>query len=568
VSDDFFDELNDLTPESAASPGLDSQSGVEAGLSKLASLVEDLNRDLQTGTILDRAMGAAIELTGAERGFLVLVADNGEWKFSVARNMESDIQDAAAAASHTVIRKVLEGQQPILINDVVGASDLTKQQSIAKMQVRSIMGAPLISKGKLLGAAYVDTSRLAGVFDSASLVLFETFVHLAAVALENARLIEAEKESKARYQELQEYLSTILKSQPHGVMIFDMEMLIEYASPQAVRFLGGRVERGISLVETQMGDDAAMEKLTSSLKTFAAGGENRMETFQRGERTYSYSFFHLQGARDGRPRVGMILEDITTQKHLESQLIESEKRSTVNQLAGGIAHEINNSLQPVKGRVELLQMRLEKHGIDIAGGIDKDLTTIASLTERIEKIARNLRHLTKPAKPNFENVDLKRLITATVELLDTTSGSLRGFGRGEKAEPYRLILDIEENLPAVHGDPHGLESAFINLIINSTHAVREKPSGSLTISAKSNGDKVDVSVTDTGVGIHPDALPHVFEPYFTTKGESGTGIGMSIIQNIAAIHGAELDLKSNFGEGTTITMRFPAVKGKSKTANA
>src|SRR5512141_574022 len=132
-------------------------AGLESGLSKLASRVEDLNRDLSTSAILERAMSAAIELTGAERGFLVLVNERGEWSFRVARNMASgEIENAEMAASHTVIRRVLDGREPILINDVVGASDLTQQQSIAKMQVRSVMGAPLIVKGKLLGAAYVD----------------------------------------------------------------------------------------------------------------------------------------------------------------------------------------------------------------------------------------------------------------------------------------------------------------------------------------------------------------------------------------------------------------------------
>ena len=156
MSDDFFDDIDDLAPETESESQFESAAVVETGLTKLASLVEDLNRDLSTSTILDRAMGAAIELTGAERGFLVLVEDSGEWSFRVARNMEQgEIADAEKAASHTVIRKVLEGRRPLLINDVVGASDLTKQQSIAKMQVRSIMGAPLISKDKLLGAAYV-----------------------------------------------------------------------------------------------------------------------------------------------------------------------------------------------------------------------------------------------------------------------------------------------------------------------------------------------------------------------------------------------------------------------------
>lgn len=557
MSDDFFDDLNDLTPANESEYNIDSSGEVESGLSKLASLVEDINRELRPETILNRAISASIELTGAERGFLVLVSEHGEWKFSVAKNMEADIDDAETAASRTIIRKVLESRRPLLVNDVVGSSDLTKQQSIARMQVRSVMGAPLVSKGKLLGAAYVDTSKLAGVFDQTSLVLFETFVHLAAVALENARLIELEVESKAKYKELQEYLSTILKSQPHGLLILDDSYRIEYVNPQAKLFLGEMVKPGINLSEAGCFDEDVLDEMTRALKFFLEDNREYRDQLRLNGRTLSYSFFKVQKDREGHIQTGIVLEDITTQKVLEKKLIESEKRSTVNQLAGGIAHEINNSLQPVKGRVELLSMRLERKGVEIDEGINKDLTTISALTERIEKIAKNLRHLTKPAAPNLEDVDLKQLITSTVELLDSTTGSLRGFSTKPDDSEYSLILHIEDNLAPITGDRHGLESAFINIILNSVHAIRERKAGQLRISAFPAKGGVEVVFADTGTGIHPEVLPHIFEPYYTTKGEIGTGLGMSILQNVAEIHGAELKVESRYGEGTKTSLIFP-----------
>lgn len=554
---EFFDDLDDLAPANHSSGGmeLDPTGGVASGLAKLAELIEDLNRDMTPETILDRAMTAAIELTGAERGFLVLVESNGEWRFTVARNMDTDIADAESAASQTIIRRVIEGRQPILINDVIGASDLVRQQSIAKMQVRSLMGAPLISKGKLLGVAYVDTTKLAGVFDQTSLVLFETFVHLAAVALENARLYEAEKDAKVRYKELQEYLSGILHSQPHGVVILDREGNIDFANPQAVALLGAGIRIG-SPLESAGCDPLALNRLRKAHDQFRTTGETSRQTLQLDNRSVAYSFFRLTRTHDGRERAGLIIEDITTQKKLEHQLVESEKRSTVNQLAGGIAHEINNSLQPVKGRVELLAMRLEKEGVPLSDPVKRDLTTISSLTERIEKIAKNLRHLTKPAEPDFRVLDVKQLVTSVVEMLETTTGSLRGYKRGDASSRFSLVLDLDEGL-RIYGDPHGLESALINMIINSVHAMESVEHGVLTLSAHGRGDRIDLCVTDTGVGIPPEQLESVFEPYFSTKGERGTGLGMSIIRNIADVHGATLGLESKLGVGTTIRLGFP-----------
>lgn len=553
---DFFDDLSDITPNGSNGSELDPTGGIASGLTKLAALMEDINRDMSPDAILDRAMSAAIELTGAERGFLVLVEPNGEWKFSVARNMDSDIVDAEEAASQTIIRRVIEGRQPILINDVVGGSDLSQHHSIAKMQVRSIMGAPLMSKNKIVGVAYVDTTKLAGVFDQTSLMLFETFVHLAAVALENARLYEAEKESKGRYKELQEYLSTILQSQPHGVIILDREGSVDYANPQAVTILGDGIRIGAALRASAC-CSLATATLTNAHEQFKKSGDFGRKTLNIADRTVAYSFFRLTRSYDGRERAGLILEDVTLQKNLEHQLIESEKRSTVNQLAGGIAHEINNSLQPVKGRMELLAMKFEREGVELSESIQKDLSTISSLTGRIERIASNLRHLTKPADPSFSVVDMKQLLSSVVELLETTTGSLRGFSQGTVEYGLSLELELEDNLE-IFGDPHGLESAFINMIINSVHAMESMASGSLKLSAHRVGDRVVVSVADTGVGIPAEQMSSIFEPYFSTKGEHGTGLGLPIVRNIAEIHGAELSLDSEVGKGTTITMSFPA----------
>lgn len=560
---DFFDELNELTPGHGQGADLDPTGGLASGLAKLSALIEDINRDMTPAAILERAMSAAMELTGAERGFLVLVEPNGEWRFAVARNIATEIADAETAASQTIIRRVIDGRSSILINDVIGASDLSQQQSIAKMQVRSIMGAPLISKNNLLGVAYVDTTKLAGVFDQTSLSLFETFVHLAAVALETARLYAAEKDSKARYKDLQEYLAAILQSQPHGVLILDRDGNVDFANPQAMTILGSSLRIGSPLINSGC-CEAAIAALSAAHDQFRRTGDVGRMTMKLNERAVAYSFFKLTRAFDGRERAGLILEDVTMQKMLEQHLIESEKKLTVNQLAGGIAHEINNSLQPVKGRVELLAMRLEREGVPLDDSVRKDLSTISALTERIEKIARNLRNLTRPVEPDFTVVDMRELLSSVVDLLETTTGSLRGFSRDEAAE-FKLELDLDDSAFVV-GDPHGLESAFINMIINSVHAMESVERGVLTLAVRRSGGRVIVSVSDTGTGIPADQLDKIFEPYYSTKGDRGTGLGLPIIRNIAEIHGAELKLESQVGVGTTITLNFPAYDEAAVTA--
>jgi signal transduction histidine kinase len=420
------------------------------------------------------------------------------------------------------------------------------------------MGAPLIAKGKLLGAAYVDTTRLAGVFDQTSLALFETFVQLTAVALENARLIEAEHEASARNLELQEYLSSVLQSQPYGLVIFNSDLLIEYVNPQAQNLLAnGDLFPGCRLNEIRLPGPETMLGVLNHLEEFVRTGASGRYFWDSPKHSLAYSFFKVQNRGNKKGRIGLILEDITVQRQLEHRLIESEKRSTVNQLAGGIAHEINNSLQPVKGHVELLGMILERDGL--LDGYGKEIETVGSLITRVEKIVKNLRHLSKPAKPEQEELDLVYLIRSTVEMLENTTGMLRGFVRNNPTARCRINLDLDESLPTIMGDRQGLEGMFINLILNSAHAIKEKNEGELTIHAHENGAGITLTFEDTGTGIKPDVLPHVFEPYFTTKEDGGTGLGMCIVQNVAEIHNAKLDLTSEYGKGTTITLTFPAM---------
>ena len=198
--------------------------------------------------------------------------------------------------------------------------------------------------------------------------------------------------------------------------------------------------------------------------------------------------------------------------------------------------------------------------------ISKDLSTISALSDRIEKIVRDLRHLTKPAKPAFKSLDLGRLLRSTVEMMENTTGTLRGFKSTPDA-PLRLIIEVDDNLPMILGEAHGLESAIINMLLNSAHAIREKGSGTLRLAVRRLGDTLDLVVEDTGCGIKPEILPHVFEPYFTTRSDAGgTGIGMCILQNVADIHNARVDVQSEWGVGTRITVRFPVAKAQNAPA--
>ncbi|MBM3325249.1 MAG: GAF domain-containing protein, partial [Calditrichaeota bacterium] len=333
----LLEDLVNLSTPSADEAGALATRRLEDGIRRVTLILDDLNRELNLDTLLERTMDAAIKLTEAERGFLVLVDESGQLDFRVASNDASrNIPDAERAASHTIIRKVLDGGEPILVNDIGDQADLRAQRSLAELHIRSVMGAPLRAGGRLLGAAYVDTSRPEAIFTPEDLLLFQSFVHLAAIALENARLLDSERQARRRVQSLQAELTNILESLPLGIILINSHTQIQYLNRTAQRVLKkAHLEVGDSLLSRGTAECPWLLRIFNALGEWLQGHRNEEWELELDERILNYSFFEV--VRDGAviTQIGVLLDDVTENRALQRKLIESEKWSTVNQLAGG-----------------------------------------------------------------------------------------------------------------------------------------------------------------------------------------------------------------------------------------
>ncbi len=558
-----FDDLVNLSTPSTDDASASATRRLEDGIRRVTLILDDLNRELNLGTLLERTMDAAIELTEAERGFLVLADESGRLDFRVASNDASrNIPDAERAASHTIIRKVLDGGEPILVNDIGDQADLKAQRSLVELHIRSVMGAPLRAGGRLLGAAYVDTTRPDTIFTPEDLLLFQTFVHLAAIALENARLLEAEREARRRVQSLQVELTNILESLPLGILLIDNHAEIQYLNRTAQEILKkAHLAVGDDLLSRGTAECPWLLRIFNALGEWLQRHRNEGWELELDDRILNYSFFEV--IREGSlvTQIGLLLDDVTENRALQRKLIESEKWSTVNQLAGGIAHEIKNSLQPICSGTEILQMTLEMKD-SFGPPLRRQIETIQNAAARIQHIVEDLNRLTKPASPNFAPVDLVDVAQSAMNLMEITTGKLKDFLREEKDQSARLQLRVElpDELPLIHGNASAIEGAIINLLLNAADAVREKGHGRMVLKAGTTGRGwVTITVEDTGTGIAPEYLSRVYEPYFTTKAQGGTGLGLSIVRNTIEVHGGKIEMDSKLGEGTRITLYFPTL---------
>jgi PAS domain S-box-containing protein len=262
---------------------------------------------------------------------------------------------------------------------------------------------------------------------------------------------------------------------------------------------------------------------------------------------------------DGLPSKWIgVCTDITVQKQLERQFLQSQKMEAIGTLAGGMAHEINNVLAVIMGLASTL-----KEEIPADSSQYLDLQAILSATRRGSGITHSLLGFARKSKHHEENVQLNNVINELERLLLSTLSKKIGF---------ELILD--EDLAGVRGDKSQLTQVLMNLCLNAADAINEEGLLTITTANIEMGEKdiahfsdlpcgqyVKICVVDNGSGMDSDTVSHAFEPFYTTKDiGKGSGLGLSMVYGAVKDHGGGVRIDSQLGEGTTITVVLPASK--------
>lgn len=224
----------------------------------------------------------------------------------------------------------------------------------------------------------------------------------------------------------------------------------------------------------------------------------------------------------------------------QEQLGDYEKYAALTQLALGAAHEINN---PLLGILSHLELELKTAPAD-------EIPEIRQCIEAARRISVTLHSLMNYARPGpliLSKVNLHRLVSDTLSFLQ------------HQPMLHGRILEnsVQPDLPSIHVDANQLSQVFMNLLLNAAQATPE--GGRITVSAtrSPSGDAIHIRISDTGCGIPAEVLPHVFEPFFSTKRGKGTGLGLSISQTYVRSHNGEIQIESAPEQGTTVTVTLP-----------
>ncbi len=258
---------------------------------------------------------------------------------------------------------------------------------------------------------------------------------------------------------------------------------------------------------------------------------------------WEISTYAILDESDEPSQVIIFEQDVTQEKRLEANLIQSEKLAAVGQLAAGVAHEINNPLSAVIANAQLLRRDLPEDSLDARESVE--LIEIAGL--RASQVVRNLMGFARKEQYDFVAIDLNETVLNALSLVKHELAS----------RSMEIKTNLQEDLPMIHASKDHLQSVWINIILNALDSM-ESGKGVIEISTTFSDEEFKVRFSDNGAGIPADKVTKIFEPFFTTKDPGrGTGLGLSICHRIVKQHGGYIQVDSLTGTGTTFTLSLP-----------
>ena len=365
-----------------------------------------------------------------------------------------------------------------------------------------------------------------------------------------ARDLSELRKAEAKAREHQSLLMNILESARESIFAVDTEGRFQWCNNATVTATGYKSEQliGQSFLDItfEADRDMAREHFTSTLEGKAQTYEARF--FSR-DGDLRYALFDTAPLVVDGETTGVlgIARDITEQKQERQRAAQADKLRALGQLASGVAHDFNNALTAILGRAQLMRRQVQDeslvHNLDVIQTAAEDA---AATVRRIQTFARQ-----SPSK-EFEMLDVSSLLRDAIEITRTrweNEARLRGL---------RYEVELQAACPYyTWGSASELREVFVNLIVNAVDAM--PLGGRLSISCEHTSEHLSLRFTDTGLGMTEDVRERIFEPFYTTKGAHGTGLGLAVSYGIIERHEGRISVESEVGQGAVFKIELPAV---------
>jgi PAS domain S-box-containing protein len=342
-----------------------------------------------------------------------------------------------------------------------------------------------------------------------------------------------------------ERLRAILEHSPDPLFELDADGIVRFASKLGT---GQGAELGESFYELMAPRfrTSARSVVEASMRS---GEPATVEVLANGAADDASWLSCRIGPLAGESGAIITVRDMTGRRQSEAQLVATDRLASVGILAAGVAHEINNPLAAVIANLELAVSDLQAMGV--GGEVLEEVRDAREAAERVRLIVRDLRLFSRTEEPRRTLVDVREVLDSTLRM-----------AWHEIRHRARLVKAFNE-VPLVEANEARLGQVFLNLVINAAHSIPEgRAEGNLIhVAAHTEGERVVVEISDTGVGMSSELLEHIFTPFFSTRPAGiGTGLGLTICRRLVEDIGGELRVTSREGKGSTFTILLPVTE--------
>jgi len=339
------------------------------------------------------------------------------------------------------------------------------------------------------------------------------------------------------------HLQHVVNQLEDGVVFLNAERRVLFFNRAAESVVGRPLEQAVGMPLADLLDPGhPLWPLVE--QAIAAGGGARSATLELPQdgrpKELLVSIFPMQDAHEVMG-TAILLKDLESVKTVQSLVSYSAKLAALGRLTSGVAHEVKNPLNAMMIHLDLLKEKLDAPTPEV----EQSLEVIGSEIRRLDRVVQGFLRFMRPQEMVFKTVDLNALLQSLGALLEVEW----------QAQGIRLAFDLDAGLPPVGADEELLRQAFLNILQNAGQAM--PGGGTVTLrTARDGRDHARAEIADTGAGIAPEDLDKVFKLYYTTKPD-GSGIGLSVVFRIVQLHDGSIDVQSEPGRGTTVTVRLP-----------
>ncbi len=549
---------------------------LEARLNEINALYEagrSLASTIDLDEVLDKIIELATRVLEAKIGSIMLLDESGEF-LTIASAIGLDkkvIKATRLSIGSSIAGYVAETGEPLFVSNVEEDARFRRENREERYGHASLLSVPLMLKKRIIGVINIAHKELGGRFGELDLKLLTTFASQAAVTIDNAATVRQLKRRVAELSTLQEIsdamsragsvesLQEIIFWGIRNLMPADISLWFRWNEKENCLIFAGSagnakidLEMSIKTTPEELAEpESIRELILKNLKDkdFSPQVASFLAFPISGTSGLAYIFCLVSSSEDcfsgeDEKIAGLIARQAATMYEREKSILNATQLLTMGNMISEISHDMRKPLTSIRGALQIMRARWP----ELADQNDL-FKTAEDEVYRLNELVRELVDFSNPNKYQTERTDLAAIIDRVRHLVEPDL----------QKRKIECRIELDESLPEMFVNKNQIMEVIINLVMNAIEATSD--GGRITIRAvkdkSDTGRMVRVEIEDTGCGIDEKDKALIFDRYFTTK-DTGTGLGLSVVERIVSAHNGKIEVKSDKGKGTTFSILLPA----------